>query len=346
MASGFDPAHLRPEATLNRTVLAAVPGVPAELVGRTAYELLNAKTVEHLVPDAARVSLIGGRIAALLATLHLGEPASGLGVSPSAWRRAYLSNWRQISHVSLGGGLAQLCEQGLAGAANQALRRSGLDAITVHVPEQAASLALIGAARATTTCRARLVLDLGHSWVKHGLARYDDKGRLSAIDTFPAIHVDPALTAPHEVVGFVCDVLKEAMKAAGDVQEVVACLAAYVGPNGVVADPRSYYHPLASVTTSDWNALLAEHESKSASLRFLHDGTAAARAITAEAGAVITLGTALGVGFTPNPATLVPFSPHFSMNGVLRGAAAPADVGSVRRPDVCRHVVPDHPRAG
>ena len=45
----FNPSHLRPLASLNRRQVITLPGVEAEAIGKTGYELLLKQTVMELI---------------------------------------------------------------------------------------------------------------------------------------------------------------------------------------------------------------------------------------------------------------------------------------------------------
>ena len=111
------------------------------------------------------------------------------------------------------------------------------------------------------------------------------------------------------------DTALEAIKAAlaSTLQEVpaadatvVASIASYVNRDGTLAESHSRY---AAVSSHAVEAALS-----GVKLRLGHDGTLAARGVQphAQRAAVIMLGTALGIGFSPPPASLCPLSEDFS----------------------------------
>lgn len=319
-----------PQATLNRTVLPAVKGVPAELVGRTAYELLGMPALAGVEAGATGTAFLGRRVGALLAGLRLGDPRTGLGLEPSPWRRSYLEYWREVRQVTLGGGTAQRFGADLAETANRTLRDAGVIDVTVRMSDHAALLPLIGAARSVDGCSDTPVLDFGHSLVKRGTARYDT-GALTRIELLPAVEVDPSRTQPREVVAFVREVVQATAKSARGAARAVASVAAYLSHDDDLQD-RSYYRPLVIDARERVGDVRADAGGANGALALLHDGSAAARAVsrsdepsTAPA-AVLMLGTALGLGFVPDAGSLVPVSADFHL--VLPRASSAVDVAT------------------
>ena len=179
--------------------------------------------------------------------------------------------------------------------------------------EHPAWLPMIGAARSVATTRDVLVLDLGHTAVKRGIATYDSSSRLTKIDILSPVAVERRRDAPDEVIDFVLTVLEASVLAVGDIGGVVASVASYVTPDGVIGHPRSYYRPLAAEGRTRLDAIVARRLPGAPKLRFLHDGTSAAAATSSTPpAAAITLGTSLGVGFVP-PTQRVALAPEFTV---------------------------------
>jgi hypothetical protein len=150
---------------------------------------------------------------------------------------------------------------------------------------------LIGVARSHLDPPASVsVFDFGQSAVKRGIATFAE-GMLEHV------HVLPSLQAPSEadVVEFFLDTLRG--------KPAIVSIASYV-TNDLPIDGYSLYSPLATIDRG-----------RIANVAFVHDGTAAARAIVADGpAAAVVLGTALGVGFAPPRSALVPLSARFSLS--------------------------------
>jgi hypothetical protein len=152
-----------------------------------------------------------------------------------------------------------------------------------------------------------VVLDFGHSAVKRGLAHFD-RGQLSSVHLLPnaPVGLTPETAAPEEVMVLVEQMLAETVATAQrwctrlDARLVVS-VASYVR-GGQPWDPRGLYAPLRLRPPGGVQS-------------YVHDGTAAARGLRApgQAAALILLGTSLGVGFPPPPASLVPLASDFAV---------------------------------
>jgi hypothetical protein len=279
----FDPLHLRPEASLNRTRLANLPGVDASIVGRSAFEVLSLGAFNALAED--RAATFGRRIADLIASLGQHDPLA------NRWRQAYLAYWRSIKMVYLGGGLSAALGQVFLDTARRELTRVSESGPHLELAPYPAFLSLIGVARSYLDTPASVaVFDFGQSAVKRGIAMFAD-GMLEHV------HVLPSLPAPAEadVVEFFLDTLRG--------KPAIVSIASYV-TNDLPIDGYGLYSPLATIDRG-----------RLANVAFVHDGTSAARAIVADApAAAVVLGTALGVGFTPSRSALVPLSARFSLS--------------------------------
>lgn len=281
MTDTFDPAHLLAEASLNRTVIPTDRRFPADLRGANGFDLLGLAAI-----TTAGVHEVGARVAALLAVLtvdvhDVDDP--GRGVEPTPWRLDYLRHWRDVNEVWLGGGTAARFGLDLASAVAVSLAGYGVD-VTVRMADDPDLMPLVGVARtAAGDHRELAVVDFGHSYVKRGAASFDGSGALVELDVSPPIAVDRSAADAGAVVAFAQDAIARTI-AESSASAAGCSVAAYVTREGVVSDPRSHYAPLA---------LLADAAS------FVHDGTAAARAIdwsAASRRAVLMLGTAVGVG--------------------------------------------------
>ncbi|MFN2505585.1 MAG: hypothetical protein ABR540_15375 [Acidimicrobiales bacterium] len=335
----FDPQRLTPDASLQRVVIGALPGVPADIAARPAADVCSRDALVRLVLDtvglpapeperlgdqltelrsspdpetrklAGRVlRAYGSRLGALLATLkHPGTPTQQGG---TAARRAYLEHWLGIERVWLGGGLLTLAGAGdiLAGA-QQLLSRAGtvLELRVGHCPRV---LPLLGAARLSEPHDGRaLVADAGHSTIKSAVAVIDG-GALAALETLGA------LPAPRHGGGRAADAcLVAALVAAagalgagpGRHRRVVVSVASYLDGGAPLNDGRSIYGGIAPVRISQ---LLAASTGDDMSVEFVHDGSASALGIAdPQLSAVVTIGTWLGIGFTPSNRPLLSGDP-------------------------------------
>lgn len=285
----FDPGRLCPDASLNRTVVG----------GRPAFDLLSADALAPLVGPGG-TDEAGRRLASLLATLHAGDPASGLGVEPTPWRRAYLAHWRTISQVWLAGGTTARFGPALADAARRHLDDLGVAGLAVGMAGHPAALPLIGAARSPTGPASRAaVFDFGHTLAKRGVATYH-RGRLAALELIEAVPLDARTMAAGEVIDAVRSIVDATLATIDPVDAVVIAVAAYLQA-GEPHDHRGGY-----------GALRSHHIGRT--VIWVHDGTAAGRAVaTGGPTAVVMLGTAIGVGFAPHPRSVRPVAPRLQI---------------------------------
>lgn len=351
-SGGFDPLHLTPEASLNSTRLATLPGADARWVGRPAFELLSLQALEQLAAEsgiglatarhdiawslaaalagqdqvlavraAGVVEAFGQRLGHLIATLA--SPAAA-ATGESAWRAAYLGHWAHIEQIWLGGGLVAGLGPHLLAAVRQASARLGAHTRAIELAPHPGVLALIGAARSRPDPLTHaVVLDFGHTAAKRGVATVRDR-RLQSLQLLPDRAVRPLATAEAGAVEFVLDTLAETLRLAhqqwGEVDPcVVVSLASYVA-GGRPADTRSLYAPLGRIERPMLEHALRERTGTAVRLSLVHDGTAAARGLPDHGRAgVILLGTSLGVGFPPPPERLLPVSTGLVLQPALGG---------------------------
>jgi hypothetical protein len=331
----LDPAQLTPLASLNRvrfTELAGLP-IPAGMVGWAAYALLSAKALADLTArhgnadEAAR--RFGERLGWLIVTLKRGDPASR--AARPDWDDSYWSHWATIRQVYLGGGVVSgSLGVMIAGHAERTLAGVGMADCSVSVAPWPEHLPLIGAARTAPEARATVVLDFGHSFVKRGLAQTQG-GSLTALRLAPrrpAQWTDLASgreSAIEEVRGLsdsMVATMAATWRAAHSVNSeisttVMASIASYVMDGQPVPRQGGAYPQLLRLA-EHVDVWLSEHLSEAVghptTVRLLHDGTAAAHAMSgAQDAAVITLGTSLGVGFPPASGPDLSVSPRFAV---------------------------------
>jgi hypothetical protein len=313
--AGFDPLWLRPDASLNRTLLAPLPRAVPRWVGQKAFDLLSREALLRLVSavgTARAAEESGRRLGHLIATLQSG---AGAEMIRSNWRLAYRVYWTSVEEVWLGGGLAAYLGSGLLAGARAEAARLGASRPSIELAGWPAALPLIGAARSNSgTAPRAVVLDFGHTAVKRGLATYRGR-RLAGLQLLDSL--DPP--APASLVDAFIEAVAATLRCVGaDVDPtVVVSVASYVDPNSRIApDGYSLYSPLGAVEPAALDRALRDCIGNHLlHLRLVHDGTAAASGVvpTVLPAAVITLGTALGVGFAPRHDQLRPLTPDFSV---------------------------------
>ena len=277
-----------------------------DLLGRDAIaELIRRRRGVSVRPDAVSDWLAGGaggepvvdelgdRLGSLVATLRAPATAAAAGGA----RRSYLEVWQHLAPVLIGGGLVK----GTVGerVAGRAAAAAGVEVRAAPHPEW---LPLIGAARSVPgRHRWALVMDGGQTWIKRGLAEFTGPtlAGLRILDPVPVESLTPA------ELPAVVDRAVAAMRngQTGGAEEVVISVASYLEDGRPIRAVPSIYERL------DPASMLSEF---GISVRLLHDGTAAWRAVATEApSGVVVLGTWLGVGIGPHGERLRPVAADF-----------------------------------
>jgi hypothetical protein len=227
MSAVFDPQHLTPRASLNRVRIVDIPtlDLPAEVRGRTAYELLSAEAIAkevakkvsllHIASDAAATVLLpaldrcfdaveprirmeaeaiaercGRNLGYLVATLKRGDAASRR--ARPEWDDSYWDYWARVRHIRLGGGLVSgNLGRRLRDEAQRIIDVAGASECQLSIADYPAVLPLIGAARGVPPDHpAALVFDFGQSFVKRAYARYA-RGTLQELQLLAPVAVPP-----------------------------------------------------------------------------------------------------------------------------------------------------------
>ncbi len=208
-------------------------------------------------------------------------------------------------------------------------------ACSLTVAEYLSLLPLIGAARSVPAGQTTvLVCDFGGTATKRTLATYTN-------DQLRALQVLPPVAAPaaaHAVVngGSHIEVLRLATQVAAlladtwqahassrpDLAPMLVCsVASYVVDNHPLPRQGGAYAALHAVTDNlgQWlSAAVSARLNRSIQVILLHDGTAAAQTYAGtQHAAVITMGTALGVGFPASRGKVRPVDPQFVVYPVV-----------------------------
>jgi hypothetical protein len=340
----LDPYNLTPNASINRVKLMSAPGLPDKWRGKTAYQVIGreglVQRISEAFPELAdspdpiplfsqkyltqghQSALViaeemGVALGCLLLTLKLGEVANR--EARPQWDDSYWTYWGSIQHVILGGGLmAGLLGQYVLAKATHML--SGLMSLTIA--NYPSSLPLIGAARmATDTTNSVWVFDFGGTNVKRARAIYDQNA-LAALDQSPSVFV-PAFDQTLDLFKFMSQTIATTISSTDSTPQPVAIyvsIANYAQGCRLADDnPYSRLNSLGSDICSLLSEAVTSQLGYQATIAtFVHDGTAAAKAYAGASNtAVITIGTALGMGFPPSDQFLRPLSPTFSIKPIL-----------------------------
>jgi hypothetical protein len=336
VSSGLDPARLTPAASLNRVRFVEVPGImlPAEMLGRTAHDLLSARAYADLARQegaehAAR--RLGERLGWLIVTLRRGD-ADSRAARPD-WDDSYWRHRAQISTVVLGGGIVSgRSGPRIAAEASRTLAEAGMADCVVRIAPWPAILPLVGAARTPPDASTMAVVDFGQSFVKRACAHYE-AGALASLRLLPPVpsrltgigsQGDPTAEDVGRLGTFMVATLAETWRAAQAIDSgvsttLVASLASYLRDGQPLARQGGPYAALLALSDNltDWlSDRIGDAIGRPVTVRLFHDGTSAGRALAGEErAAVIMLGTALGVGFLPRSGPICPLTPGFAVMG-------------------------------
>ncbi|MBN1565169.1 MAG: hypothetical protein JXA10_15095, partial [Anaerolineae bacterium] len=208
----FDPRHIGPTASLNRVIVADVPGIEIEegVCGKTGYRLVSAKALANLMRDAAETLGIdpaldddalnrafdaclaapdnspvheaaqqiarqmGRNLGYLLLTLRRGDVANR--AARPEWDDSYWAYWAGIRYIWLGGGI-------VSGRLGPMMRdhvltvfaEAGLTDMQLWLSPYGSALPLVGMARqAPQETKLALVFDGGGTAIKRALALFGD----------------------------------------------------------------------------------------------------------------------------------------------------------------------------
>jgi hypothetical protein len=326
----LDPLAFTP--SLNRAVLAALPGLPPELRGARAFDWLSSVGIalrvreritgvelapvpaglgaDALIAAAPYPRLLDGMVAAgdgrarrladdlgaalagLVATLRLG-PEDARAARPD-WPDEHWARWAAVRRVGIGGGVvAGTLGPRMVAAAVGDLPGLGVGDVELRLVDEPGTLVLRGAGAGLPDGPTVLV-DAGHTTIKCARARIVG-GRCSALE--PVAAVPPprdqrGAALADHLADLASGVVEGAVGSAGFV------VAAYTDDEGQpLAGQPGLYGSLGQVPlASHLAARLADRLGYPVFVRTAADGDAAARALLGVADAAIVLGTAIGAG--------------------------------------------------
>ncbi len=267
---------------------------------------------------------IGAYLGYVILTLRRGDSANR--AARTEWGDGYWRHWAGITRVTIGGGVvAGRLGPRLGARAARTLTDAGMDDCRVQLAPWPVMMPLVGAARAMAPGGpSAVVLDFGQSYIKRARAVYDH-GALASLQLLPAVPTPTAdLTAEgagrlaEHMVSVVADTWREAVHPGFPLAPtIVVSLASYIRDGRPLPRQGGPYAAMSTITDNleRWlSRRISERVGYPLEIALLHDGTAAAFACAGEErAAVITMGTALGVGFSPSADGLRPIAPGFSI---------------------------------
>jgi hypothetical protein len=236
------------------------------------------------------------------------------------WESQYREHWSRVKTVIFGGGLTSgYLGERFADALQTIWMENEFPAMSFRIAPHGINLALSGAAHSVGTDGAAvLAFDFGASFVKRGIYRTSAR-RTSQVKLFERLAapvLDPELSfrdfhgTAKILFEFIVETISTTWLEAGTKETMMplipVSLASYVRDGQPIARQGGPYSTLCTISECASDSISAAVSSRvgtALKIKLLHDGTAAAQCYAGLANAaVITLGTAIGVGFPPTMA--------------------------------------------
>jgi hypothetical protein len=282
------------------------------------FDLLQRVQSDSCHPATLLALGIGRRFGYMLRALHEGDTHNR--AQRPEWDASYWSHWTQVRHVYLAGGLARipfgaLLRQG----ACQVLRAQNIP-IELGITPYPVYQPLIGASRllpADGQTQA-LVLDFGQTNVKRAIAHYDIDNTLTGLSLLPSV---PSLMPKDadDLQTMMLNIIRESAEfLPTPPQHIALSIAAYISDEGIHPQQGGRFGLMR-----EWSDLPASVLAQSLSttwgempiVRMVHDASAAAlHAHGRSATATVTMGTALGIGFSDSFQRVLPVSQRLTLH--------------------------------
>jgi hypothetical protein len=252
----------------------------------------------------------GRSLATVLLTLKEGHPTNR--AARSDWGDEQWAFWQQINTVWLGGGLIAGAIGPLAVAeAHRLISKAGYDDYQLAITPNPGHMTLIGAATAVTSDSA-LLIDFGQSRIKRGVGFFDE-GKLQKLHLFHSVPAacgdlftgDQDDSWAEAQLWHMTAVLRSTWQQIQDSdwqpQQVVAAIASDLHNGHPLGGSRDCYGRIQYLVPNLQEHLaqtLQEITGQAISFRLMQDANAAAMVYKGDTNtAVLTLGTAVGIGF-------------------------------------------------
>lgn len=260
------------------------------------------------------------------------------------WQPVHWQFWQQIETVWLGGGL--LCGnlgQTAVPLARQLIQQNGFPSFRLELAPNGRHLPLIGLARtAPPDTHAMLIFDFGQTAVKRGIAHYQNKSlaELYQLPNLPApcdnsFQPNQNLAEIAQFATWLLDLVAQTWRETAvshpNLSPTVALsLACYLLDGQPRPEDVGCYGRMQQLTPNLHQFLsdgLRQRLGPAAAIHLWHDGAAAGLFVAegfntrrpGQATAVLTFGTAIGVGFPPEVGQFLLISPAFTCQPIRRG---------------------------
>jgi hypothetical protein len=257
---------------------------------------------------------LGRNLGTILLTLKRGDAVNR--AARAEWDDSYWSHWGGIDRAWLGGGLVSGHLGPVIGRhAQTVFEEAGISDYEIQISPYGSALPMVGLARrAPPGCETALVFDFGSTQIKCARAVYEDAEvtELRRLPSHPAgwagveqASDDPVVRAD-QLLGHMVSVITGTWRMArlSPRSLMLASVAAYIQDGHPLPAPHRGRYVQLRCITDNLQAELARRVGaelgEAVDMSLAHDGTAAATTYAgASNAAIITVGTALGVGFSP-----------------------------------------------
>ena len=318
---------ITPAMSLNRVRIVDLPDCPERIKGKTTWQLVASpalfdkldtngaltnhqrktlfhKRLQNGDPVAESIAVeIGWNLGYVLLTLKRGDAVNR--AARDEWTDNYWEHWRTVNNVWLGGGMAG----GALGTyitehAKAVLDEYGYADYRIRISPYANDLVLVGASRYVELSeRPTLLFDFGGTFIKRGYTTQAvPMTKLPSIET-PWETMDEARAS--QLIDDMVDIIVQTWQEMDETPSTIipVSVAAYVKDGQPLLTQAGIYMYTAYATDNvqdEMGRRISKIVGQDVQVMLLHDGTTAAAAHAGERNAaVITIGTALGIGFPP-----------------------------------------------
>ena len=319
----FDPSQLCPTDSINRVRLASAPPPMRDL---TAYELLGRSPLTDALgkkafaghPPLPAVTDIANRWTTVLTTLLDGSEVDR--AARAEWNDDRWSYWGGVRRIVIGGGLAA---SAIGAAALRVTAAQLSDRVSVEISPFGTAASLVGAARCLVPGDGQLILaDFGGTTTKRGMAQVSGGllERVAELAPIPAVLPDNPSELAETMAAAIVSTADTfaAGRRLNSPTAVSVSIAAYLVGSRPQAPSTFRRLTECSDNIAEYLAeLVSNRLQHPVTLVISHDGTAAAASVDAKPNvrtAVLTWGTALGVGYPQPGAPVLLWAPDFEFS--------------------------------
>jgi hypothetical protein len=275
----------QPHGSLNRVQIPShLPLIPQRFFNQSAYDLLSSQALSYIAEDKGeQIQEYSLRLATLLYVLHLGHQVQ---LDREDWGPDNWKYWSQIEQIILGGGILQHFGKNLCDITNYFLATHYKISMQVKYHPAPSEIVLHGLAFHAPSKGKHLLLDFGNTNIKYSILRNESPS--------PVMIVPSRILLSDSISGAIVSFISKLSSEQFD--GIYMSLAAYVHQGSPVSSHGLYGRLKSEV--SDFKKFLEDRLNMPGKISIYHDASVAADPYRGKLKTVIiTLGTALGVGY-------------------------------------------------